>query len=905
MKTNRFPIALLLIVLFCVSLAFVSCNGTGEITTEVPDNTLSATLSSDVTTEVITGEVTTAPETTTEYEVTTEASVETTEPPHTHSFGAWTVVKTATCTGSGSEVRSCACGEKETRDVSTLGHKAGEWVVETAATCTQVGSKYNTCTACGEKLTTEEIPAYGHSAGEWVVENAATCTEVGSKYNNCSICGEKMTSEDIPATGHTDGEWIVDKEATAEVDGAKHQVCAICGVTIKTEIIAAKPHTLGKWIPNKEATCTEAGSKSQVCVECGVTVKTETIPALGHTEGEWKVDSTATCTEKGSKSVSCAVCKEVLKMEAIPALGHTEGEWKVDTSATCTEKGSKSVSCTVCKKVVKTESISALGHTEGEWKVDSTATCTEKGSKSVSCIVCKEVLKTEAISELGHTEVTDAAVPATCTANGLTEGKHCSVCQAVITAQQSVPAKGHAEAIDAAIMATCTESGLTEGKHCSVCMAVIIAQQTVPAIGHTDGAWVTEKAPTYTETGSKKLLCSVCGNTIKTETIPILEVVKIDYTVTVVDGNGNPVKDVEVEFISGNNVAATVKTDASGKAVTKIASGEYTVKLNVPDAYYVPSAIYKVTEAEPSAEVMIVGYVTSPQMIYPDTEDGVYSISVGSVCVPVEKDDMRYFFFAPKEGGVYHFYTDSDKVDVGYYGGSFYVSPTNSGKILEDGVLEIEVLHSAVGNIFAIGLKSTSSAVDECVLTVVKYSDIETQISELPWEQYAFDSSKVPEKQTTPTGSLHYVDILVDIMSNPLTPSGAVEEIKVVYSEKDGYYHLNTVDGPVLYAKIATKTIFQESLYTIINVTNVGRYFYDEEGKFLKKESYNDILMAYCAVADPVNGVVPLNDDLVYVLKNIGVDGWFDMTSPNSIFKDDGVFVYPHNAWLFAVCYFD
>jgi len=42
-----------------------------------------------------------------------------------------------------------------------------------------------------------------------------------------------------------------------------------------------------------------------------------------------------------------------------------------------------------------------------------------------------------------HTPVTDAAVAATCTATGKTEGSHCSVCNTVLVAQQEVAAKGH------------------------------------------------------------------------------------------------------------------------------------------------------------------------------------------------------------------------------------------------------------------------------------------------------------------------------------------------------------------------------------------------------------------------------------------------------------------------------
>jgi hypothetical protein len=259
------------------------------------------------------------------------------------------------------------------------------------------------------------------------------------------------------------------------------------------------------------------------------------------------------------------------------------------------------------------------------------------------------------------------------------------------------------------------------------------------------------------------------------------------------------------------------------------------------------------------------------------------------------------FFFNPSEGAIYKLYTDSDKVEVGYYGGSFYVSETNTGEMDENGVMRITLLHTQVGNTLVIGLKSTSSSVTECTLTIEKESDIGISNEELPWEQYQL--SKTPQKTAEPKGSLHYVQITADI-TNIFNPTGAVAEIQVYYNENDGFYHLSSVDGPILYVKINTKTVYHEALITIANVTNVGRYFYDENGNFLKKESYNDAIIAYGAVADTANGVVPLDNELIYILKNIGENGWYDMLSPNSIFADDEVFVYAHNAWLFAVCYF-
>ena len=86
----------------------------------------------------------------------------------------------------------------------------------------------------------------------------------------------------------------------------------------------------------------------------------------------------------------------------------------------------------------------------------------------------------------GHTEIVDEAVAATCTKTGLTEGKHCSVCNTVLKAQETVPAKGHTEVMIPGKAATCTETGLTDGKKCSVCGYVIEAQTEIAALGHTE-----------------------------------------------------------------------------------------------------------------------------------------------------------------------------------------------------------------------------------------------------------------------------------------------------------------------------------------------------------------------------------------------------------------------------------
>ena len=54
----------------------------------------------------------------------------------------------------------------------------------------------------------------------------------------------------------------------------------------------------------------------------------------------------------------------------------------------------------------------------------------------------------------------------------------------MIVAQETVDALGHTEVVDAAVAATCTTAGKTEGKHCSVCGEVTVAQTAIAALGH-------------------------------------------------------------------------------------------------------------------------------------------------------------------------------------------------------------------------------------------------------------------------------------------------------------------------------------------------------------------------------------------------------------------------------------
>lgn len=772
---------------------------------------------------------------------------------------------------------------------------------------------FSACEKAGEETTAPEITDAPTEPADVTTATPETTAE------KVTTAPETTVEETTEAPHiHSFGAWNTVKVASCTEEGLNERVCS-CGEK-ETETVAKIAHIDGEWIEDKVSTCTETGSKHLECAVCKTSIKTESIPALGHKDGEWIIDKEATANTDGSKHLECSVCKATIKTEVIPATPHTPGEWIVDKESTCTETGSRHRVCTKCGETVDTEIISVKSHTE---VIDKTkaATCIESGlTEGKHCSVCNTVIKAqEVIPAKGHTEVIDNVKDATCTESGLAEGKHCAVCNTVIKAQEVIPAKGHTEVIDNIKDATCTESGLTEGRHCSVCNIVIKAQEIIREKGHTESDWIVDKEATTSSVGSKHIACSVCGVTLKTEEIPVIELPKVDYTVIVLDGMGFPMEGVEVSFMNGNHEAAKVSTNKDGKATAKLTSGEYSVEVASSDEYFASAKTYTVNDAAPLLEIKLVAWAQNPEMVYPgeiETDTvlaGVYNVTLGSVRVPVEKGKIRYLFFTPTEGAIYHIYTDSDKVEVGYYGGSFFVSANNTGNVDENGVLIHEFLHSSVGSKVVFGLTSTSASVDECTLTIVKAEDIEIKDVERPWEQFV--PTQVPDKKVeTPKGNMKYVPIEI----NYSTMQG-IKEIQVVYNEKDGYYHLHTVNGPVLYVRITQSTKYLDSLKTIALVTNIGKMFYDENGKFIKKESYVDAIHIdtitfpnnknpyYSKVADSKYGVVPLTEELIYILKNAGEIDWYKKGSPDYIFDNNTipVDVMPQNAWLFACVYFE
>ena len=179
-------------------------------------------------------------------------------------------------------------------------------------------------------------------------------------------------------------------------------------------------------------------------------------------------------------------------------------------SPTCTEEGYKETKCTLCGYAYGLV-LKPLGHDE---VIDEgyPATCTEDGlTDGKHCFDCGEIIEPQVVIPKGHTAVTDEGYPATCTEDGLTDGSHCSECGETIVAQTAISAKGHTEEIIPAVEPTCTEDGYEEGSRCSECGSYIVPPVVVNAKGHTkvvDSA----VAPTCIKSGlTEGSHCSKCG----------------------------------------------------------------------------------------------------------------------------------------------------------------------------------------------------------------------------------------------------------------------------------------------------------------------------------------------------------------------------------------------------------
>lgn len=385
-------------------------------------------------------------------------------------------------------------------------------------------------------------------------------------------------------------------------------------------------------------------------------------------------------------------------------------------------------------------------------------------------------------------------------------------------------------------------------------------------------------------------LCA-CGGSEKTPAGTDAE-----YKVTVTDASGSPyTSGVIVRFLQNGEQVAMQAVDATGTASKTMKKGDYTVELvftGSEEPYYDKAGLN--LTAEKTALEIVLAYTMGSEfdvLHAGGKEVNAYHVADGSTYVSLTSGERNYFLYAPTTPGTYEFTSDNG-TQIGYYGGPHFVQETSAVDV-NNNVFTISVNAGMVGgNVFVIGIDAGEA--ESCILSIVRTGEPEHTIEDEPWMVYEPTVKLAP--YSLPAGA--------SLKNFDLTAAG----YKLVLNESDGFYHLDSKDGPLVLVRLDGEVPYLDGFKVILEHSGVTKYFFDEDGAFVKKENYSDCLLKYIENMDADNGVYPLTEDLKYIIQQRGeYSGWFDQNNGLYLFKDENgnlvPGINPEISWLFMCCY--
>ncbi len=381
------------------------------------------------------------------------------------------------------------------------------------------------------------------------------------------------------------------------------------------------------------------------------------------------------------------------------------------------------------------------------------------------------------------------------------------------------------------------------------------------------------------------------------------------YTITLKDYKGNaPTDPMLVELFQNGTSLSMKKVGEDGTVSFELDRGDYTF---VPRAsgggIYYDENECTLTAEKTAAQVTLYAASEQKAPIFVHHEEEYFEyqaalVGEGATYVKIDRTDRAYYLFTPSRGGIYQIScTGGDEVNIGHYGDANVVLRENVA-VVENNSYTFEIMDSSVsasggGTMrMVIGLSSTTAK--DAILTIERIGD-PTPV--LPW-------TMLSPKQ------LPHDYIRSDVLNHKLINISVIDPtVKVVFNDADGYYHYGTETGPIVYVRITSDSPYIRSFTEVCEAANMCRFYYDDDGNIIKKEGYNSLIMEYAEICDN-NGVCPLTEEMIYVLKNNGEHmGWWDFREGgNNIFtytlddKATGITeetLIKENAWMFACCY--
>ena len=396
-----------------------------------------------------------------------------------------------------------------------------------------------------------------------------------------------------------------------------------------------------------------------------------------------------------------------------------------------------------------------------------------------------------------------------------------------------------------------------------------------------------------------------CQNNTNEEPKPVTYT---NYTVSVVDDYGNPISGVIVKFTNEADESKSRVTDKDGKAAyINAVAARYIVNLTLPnDDYSLTRYEYLLTESENDLTV-VCRDLTKTVDIYGEVIDGAYGHKIyeGEHKFSAKAGDTVYFVLNVLLSGKYEisFTSEDENMIVGYYGNPMFVQSAHRGDGEYDGKTFSLEIHDTYTP-YVIGLTYTKDV--EATLIIKRAGETTFDPN--------FDVPVVSVESTR--GDLNQVNIPEDAV---IVDFDVTDPTLSVYLADDGYYY--TSDGKLVYLRLGSVGEYEDYMYFtpaslkdmvalgvpddsigVVGGINFGGFVYDENGNYVARNIYNDMLESYWEVCDGRYGAYPLTDELAEAIIVHGENaGWWNVENEYTclFINDQERPLVVENAWLF------